>query len=104
MVFCPCPPAASVLALSVSAAGRAVAETVTPSGSGVPVAGGASGSTISVDGAVNQLIDAIKAGSNLRGWHIQLCSGSRPRVDAKGVSHACTAQAAHSILPQIQWY
>lgn len=55
--------AASVVALSTSAAGRAAAETVMPFGSGVPVvggAGGSGGSGISVDAAVNQLVDAIK--------------------------------------------
>lgn len=50
------------MALSTSVAGRAAAETVTPTGSGVPVAGAAGGSTISVEGAVNQLVDAIKVG------------------------------------------
>jgi hypothetical protein len=53
---------AGVVALSTSAAGGAIAETVMPSGSGVPVAGASSGgsSSISVDAAVNQLVDAIK--------------------------------------------
>ena len=52
-------PAAGLVAISTSAAGQALAETVTPSGSGIPVAGGA----ISVDGAVNQLVEAIKVGT-----------------------------------------
>lgn len=53
------------MTLSMAAAGQALAETVTPSGSGIPVAGaGPAAGALSVDGAVNQLVEAIKVGDS----------------------------------------
>lgn len=50
-------PAGAAAAVTLLAAGQAVAETVTPSGTGIPTAG----PTVSVDSAVNSVIDAVKA-------------------------------------------
>lgn len=53
------------MTLSMAAAGQALAESVTPSGSGIPVAGaGTAAGALSVDGAVNQLVEAIKVGDS----------------------------------------
>jgi rhodanese-related sulfurtransferase len=84
---------AGLVALSLTAAGQALAETVTPTGSGIPVAGGASaGGALSVDGAVNQLVDAIKAA----GGYVQ------QGLDVAGVGAQYAKEAADKASPYVR--
>lgn len=101
--------AASVVVLATTAAGRAAAETVMPSGSGVPViGGGGGGSTVSVDAAVNQLVEAIKVLTTAASHpppggaptHAQLCSCND--MLCYTLVTPCLPRLKHRQLPSVQ--
>lgn len=91
-----------VVAAVLGSAGQAVAATVVPEGSGVPVAGGAAAApgTISVDSAVDQLVNAIRAAGGVVQQGLDVAgAGAQKAKEALDVASPYVKSAADTVAP-----